>query len=343
MEITNELLAAYAEGNISETERKAVRKYLADHPGQLESVMMMMDEDYDIQLEDHQSADPSQDFEAVLNTLLSDVDKIELESVSPKSFLPMKAMAAQNNVDNLCAIRCEGYALRKLGVDISDEVLLNQATAEDLIKPQGMALYNIGRLSGEYGLNVAHRYNCSLGEISQALSEGDVVLVVIDSEELKSKADSASSEEVYNPDHVVVITSISEKSVIIIDSSTSSNEDSYSIQQFVHAWDDSSNYMIIISKNEKYDPHPIDLSDIPISDDLVELREAIAENAHEVWAFNRKKEGWSYGPFRDDEKKLHPDMIPYNRLPESEKEYDRDMAMNTIKLVQKLGWIIKRK
>ena len=37
-------------------------------------------------------------------------------------------------------------------------------------------------------------------------------------------------------------------------------------------------------------------------------------------------------------KKLHPDMIPYNLLPESEKVYDRQMAINTIKLVKKLGW-----
>lgn len=52
MEITNELLAAYAEGNVSDSERNAVRQYLADHPDQLETVMMMMDEDYDIDLED---------------------------------------------------------------------------------------------------------------------------------------------------------------------------------------------------------------------------------------------------------------------------------------------------
>ena len=51
MEITNELLAAYTEGNISDSERDSVRQYLADHPEELESVMMMMDEDYDIDLE----------------------------------------------------------------------------------------------------------------------------------------------------------------------------------------------------------------------------------------------------------------------------------------------------
>ncbi len=36
------------------------------------------------------------------------------------------------------------------------------------------------------------------------------------------------------------------------------------------------------------------------------------------------------------------DLIPYFALPDSEKEYDRLMAFNTIKLVKKLGWIIKK-
>lgn len=51
MEITNELLAAYAEGNVTPEERKAVREYLTEHPSQLESVMMMMDEDYGMEVE----------------------------------------------------------------------------------------------------------------------------------------------------------------------------------------------------------------------------------------------------------------------------------------------------
>ena len=76
----------------------------------------------------------------------------------------------------------------------------------------------------------------------------------------------------------------------------------------------------------------------------MELREAIAENAHDVWASARIKEGWTYGQVRNDEKKQHPDLIPYSALPDSEKEYDRLMAMDTIKLVKKLGFdIVKQK
>lgn len=52
MKINNELLAAYAEGNVSQEERKTVRQYLMENPQELESVAMMMDEDYDLEVEE---------------------------------------------------------------------------------------------------------------------------------------------------------------------------------------------------------------------------------------------------------------------------------------------------
>ena len=89
---------------------------------------------------------------------------------------------------------------------------------------------------------------------------------------------------------------------------------------------------------EEYIPKPIDLSDVSLTDDLIELREAIAENAHEIWAENRRMEGWTYGPVRDDKKKQTPDMVPYKDLSDGEKEYDRATAMRSIKLLKKLGY-----
>lgn len=94
---------------------------------------------------------------------------------------------------------------------------------------------------------------------------------------------------------------------------------------------------------ETYIPKPIDLSDVVLTEDLNELREAIAENAHDVWAVERQAQGWTYGDQRDDNKKETPCMVPYSQLPDSEKTFDREMAMNTLKLVRKLGYdLIKR-
>ena len=51
MEISSELLAAYAKGKVTEPERTTVRRYLTEHPEELESVIIMMDDDYDLNLQ----------------------------------------------------------------------------------------------------------------------------------------------------------------------------------------------------------------------------------------------------------------------------------------------------
>lgn len=87
-----------------------------------------------------------------------------------------------------------------------------------------------------------------------------------------------------------------------------------------------------------YTPNPIDVSDVELSDDLTELREVIAENVHEVWALQRQQEGWTYGPERNDALKQTPNMVPYSRLTDVEKEYDRITAINTLKMLKKAGY-----
>lgn len=95
-------------------------------------------------------------------------------------------------------------------------------------------------------------------------------------------------------------------------------------------------------KTEKYIPQPVYTGDIKLGKELEVLVEAMAKNVHEVWAATRIEQGWSYGSERNDEKKLHPCLIPYEDLPESEKEYDRSTAVETLKLIQKLGFEIRR-
>ena len=91
-----------------------------------------------------------------------------------------------------------------------------------------------------------------------------------------------------------------------------------------------------------YNPNPIDTSTINLPTDLLELTEKIAENVHEVWSQNRIKDGWKYGEVRNDERKETPCLVPYNELPESEKEYDRNTALETLKLIIKLGYDIRK-
>jgi len=92
----------------------------------------------------------------------------------------------------------------------------------------------------------------------------------------------------------------------------------------------------------EYRPKPIDTSAITLPDELEELTEKLAESTHDQWALQRMKDGWTWGEKRDDDKKTHPSLAPYGELSESEKEYDRLTAMETLKAVLAMGFDIKR-
>ena len=76
--------------------------------------------------------------------------------------------------------------------------------------------------------------------------------------------------------------------------------------------------------------------------EMNQLVEQLARNVHENWAKGRVKEGWTYVSQRDDINKKHPCLVDYDDLPENEKEYDRNTAVETIKLIMKLGWKIEK-
>lgn len=89
-----------------------------------------------------------------------------------------------------------------------------------------------------------------------------------------------------------------------------------------------------------YIPEPIDTSGITLPKELLELTEEIAKNVHENWSLGRISDGWTYGEKRDDITKTTPCLVPYSELPDSEKEYDRNTAIQTLKLVVALGYKI---
>ncbi len=91
-----------------------------------------------------------------------------------------------------------------------------------------------------------------------------------------------------------------------------------------------------------YKPNPVNTDNIKLPEELLALTEMIAENVHDNWAVGRIADGWVYGKVRDDDKKTSPCLIPYSELSESEKEYDRKTAFETLKLIIALGYKIEK-
>jgi len=304
--ISDELLAAYLEGNTNEAETLEVLNALKVDPE--------LQETLDIAL------------------------KVEDETAQTTD-LPAMQIAALSD-ENICAVRCEMFILHRRGIPYDEEWLLNTARRKDWLKPEGTPLYCLGYLLAYSGLLVNRKYDSTIDDIQQALAMDNDVVVGVDREKLYAEA--VDLEDLTN--HAVVVTHIEKDSVTIFDPYEEPYISNIPLSDFLNAWKESHNYMIqILQSVEEYEPHPVNVDKIPLDGNLEELQEAIAENAHDVWAEARIKEGWTYGEKRDDTNKKHPDLVPYTALPDSEKEYDRIMAFNTIKLVKKLGFdIVKR-
>lgn len=302
--ISDEMLAAYLEGNANADE-----------------TMQVLDA---LQTDD------------VLRETLEVAMSIEAEDRSLE-VLPMTRLAAEDK-ENLCSLRCEEYILRRRGIVFDEKVLIETAHENGWLKPEGAPLHAIGQLLANEGLMIVRKYDATLDDIIEALSLDNDIIIAVDSDKFYPER----PDEEDAPNHAVVVTAIDSSSgtVSIYDPQKDFVFD-FSLSLFENAWHESCNYMVrVLRSPEEYNPQPINLNHITLTDDLLELREAIAENAHDVWASARIKEGWTFGPVRDDSKKQHPDLIPYSALPDSEKEYDRLMALDTIKLVKKLGFEI---
>ena len=311
--ISDELLSAFLDGNTS-----------------AEDTMRVLD-----------AAAHDKDLQEIIR-IVSEVDE-DLAMMKPEiKHIPMTAMAAHKKENYLCDIECEEFILHQFGIETTHKTLLDEAYRNCWLKEQGMPLYNIGRLLEKNNLSVSRRYDSTIEEIVRLLDNGNQLIAVIDNSMLLHDV----VENTKQPNHAVAISSVSLSTdgINLFNPYTEEVLTTYSLSLFLNAWAQSNNYLVVVNTTDKfvYEPYPIHLDDITLDEDLSELQEAIAENAHEIWAKARTDQGWTYGPERNDQKKETPDMVPYCNLPESEKLYDREMAMQTLKLVKKLGFEIKK-
>lgn len=89
-----------------------------------------------------------------------------------------------------------------------------------------------------------------------------------------------------------------------------------------------------------YSPNPIPVAHVSDTPQLSELIERLSANTHEVWAQKRMQEGWSYGETKDAALKKTPFLVPYEELPETERETDRVIVRMALKTAIAEGWRI---
>ena len=142
--ISDELLAAYLEGNVNKDE--------------ISQVLGAINENAELQ--------------TALNIALQ-LDKEES---------PLQIAAEGGR--NLCEVQCEAYVLKRCSIDCSVDELLEVAKKNHWIKRVGMPLQYMGNLLEHKDLKVIRKYEATIGDIRESLESGGNVIVAVDSDKL---------------------------------------------------------------------------------------------------------------------------------------------------------------
>ena len=325
--ISNELMTRFHCGDVSAEEFKKVLMAAEQDPDLEEEIAIMAS-----------LADDIADLKADLSKEISN-SQTKVIAIQPAYIQPM-LKAAQNKdlkAASDCVVRCEYEILKSYQPEVTLDSLLMLTQENKWLQDGGTPLYNIGRILEYYKLSIVRRYDCDLDTVNKELLGGCQVIVAVNAEKLYGQNDGNQASN-----HAVVVRNIDKNTITLFDPQFK-KEDSYETAQFLAAWKGSQFYMVSAAKRglREYEPQPIDVSEFPLEGELLELIDAIAENNHEIWAKDRKKEGIVYGPVRDE--KHNPDMLPYSDLPKTERDYDRKAAQGILELVQRLGYKIEKK
>ncbi|OZC09633.1 SPRY domain protein [Onchocerca flexuosa] len=95
---------------------------------------------------------------------------------------------------------------------------------------------------------------------------------------------------------------------------------------------------ILRQNTEPFVPVLVDISNVVLPEFAMEIHEKLAENLHELWAMRKIELGWSYGEVRDEKTRRHPCLTSFQQLPQNEKTYNINLAIDTMKTIEALRY-----
>ena len=214
IKITEEMLAAYLDGNATAEETVAILDAAQHNPQVREMLEIAMD-----------------------------------DVISKRGVHQEYAMVAKGSTDNLCAIHCEQYILQKFGITRSVEELMAIATEIGSLKANGTPMDKLGALCEHLGVQVERHKNAYVKDIKNALAKGKEVIVAVDSGELYGDFLEEQIEDRFVgqiPDHSVVVLSCDDD-IVIYDPIKGTHPVTVSEDRFQDAWKDAEWYLVIVA------------------------------------------------------------------------------------------------
>lgn len=248
--ISDELLAAYLDGNTSPIENLFVESSLSNDAGLLEASDILSDMTMFSQIDNFN--DVFSDFG------LSDIfsQPISIETNTYNEVMDANGMVPdiQQQYPDSCAIKSQQIILNEFGIDVNEDQLVQFSYEQGWYNADGTgtAAGDVGNLLETANIPVTRQEDANVFNLVSELSQGHKVIVGVDSEELWGNKFMAWLKDFFmgdTPDHALVVAGIDTSDpnnvmVIVDDPGSGEYHKAYPLDQFMDAWSDAQCYMV---------------------------------------------------------------------------------------------------
>jgi len=227
IEITDELIACYLEGNLTEEQRSAVEAYLSQDEDAMEDVLLAQ-------------------------AALAYQESIEGPSVYAKSMIDYDeyAMAAASEKMD-CAIKAQQIVLRNYGIEVSVEELTELAKKKGWFEEgKGSPFDFVGELLNTYGVDTVQMRNAGIYHIIYELSQGHKIIVGVDVPDNEIMAR-----------HVMLVAGIdttdpNNLKIVVKDPSNPERDVTCSADEFMERWKNTGCFMVATKQTAPLSANP---------------------------------------------------------------------------------------
>lgn len=248
--ISDELLAAYLDGNASNMEKLQVETFLNTDSKLNEVTDILSDIELFSQYDNISPFFTDTELSHIISQPLSislDINNINMNIIG-------QVPDIQQHYPDSCAIKSQQIILNEFGIDASEDQLVDFSYEQGWYKGDGTgtAMIDVGNLLETANIPVTRQVDANVFNLVSELSQGHKVIVGVDSGELWGNKIIAWLKDFFvgeTPDHALVVAGIDTRDpnnimVIVDDPGSGDYHKAYPLDQFMDAWSDAQCYMV---------------------------------------------------------------------------------------------------
>lgn len=242
--ISDELLAAYLDGNTSSEENLYVESCLGNDFNFLETSDILSD------LSSFGNYLPF----LGIDDLFSQPISLEQQTIDTLMDTTGQIPDIQQQYPDTCAIKSQQIILNEFGIDVTEDQFVQFSYEQGWYNGDGSgtAAQDVGKLLESANIPVTRQDGANVFNLVSELSQGHKVIVGVDSEELWGNKFMAWIKDFFmgdTPDHALVVAGIDTSDpdnvmVIVDDPGSGEYHKAYPLDQFMDAWSDAECYMV---------------------------------------------------------------------------------------------------